>query len=379
MRNEFSRRGFCALLGGVPAFAQSEESGFTPLFDGRTLNGWTIEAGPDSAYFAQDGALVVSPHTSFPTWLRSAREYENFDFRCEFFVKGWTDSGIYLHAPEHGRPTWAGMQIKIFHQPEERPTPQSVGAILPVVAPAKINVRPEWNTLRAVCQWPKLQVWINGDEVQSLDLERTPELRHRLRRGYFGIASASAACRFRNLRVRELPGALAWQTLYEQPSDLANWLVTEGQPNFTTHGAVLRSEALGHLGTKEKFRDFELQMYVRGASQHNGGVIFRGPGRGVRGGKDYEIQLHSAEEAHFPTGSLYHYQRATYPRIEDEKWYLLQLLVHERRCLVRINGDTVLDHNQLEILTEGLIELQAHRRGYWTEFKHIKIRRIDAI
>ena len=45
-------------------------------------------------------------------------------------------------------------------------------------------------------------------------------------------------------------------------------------------------------------------------------------------------------------------------------------------CLVRINGDTVLEHDRLENLEEGPIELQAHDVGKWTEYKHIAVRRI---
>ena len=62
---------------------------------------------------------MAHERAGYPTWLRSARQYENFDFRGEFFVKGWMNSGIYLHAPEHGRAMWAGMKINIFHQVEQ--------------------------------------------------------------------------------------------------------------------------------------------------------------------------------------------------------------------------------------------------------------------
>jgi hypothetical protein len=41
---------------------------------------------------------------------------------------------------------------------------------------------------------------------------------------------------------------------------------------------------------------------------------------------------------------------------------------------VRINGDTVCEYDRLENQEEGHIELQAHRPGYWTEFKQIRIK-----
>jgi len=350
--------------------AQDDETGFSPLKD------WTIVDGPESAFTIRDGVITVNEFASFPCWLRSARQYKNFELRGEFFIKGWTDSGIYLHAPEHGRPTQAGFQIKVFHQPEEKPASNSMGAILPVVAPKLVSVKPEWNSIRVVFDWPRLRVWTNGALVQDIDCAGNPELRYRLREGYFGIAAVSAVCRFRNLRVKELPSRDRWDWLYEGPEDFAKWQVSEGQPNFVPLGPVLRGDGTGHLRTVEKFRDFELQTYVRAASQHNSGILFRSTGRGLAGEKHYEIQLHNVEEAHFPTGSLYHLKRAKYPRIEDEKWFLMQLRVQGPNCLVRVDGETVMEYENLDILDEGYIELQAHRRGYWTEFKHIRIQRI---
>ena len=320
---------------------------------------------------------MVHESAGYPTWLRSARQYENFDFRGEFFVKGWTDSGIYLHAPEHGRNMWCGMKIHIFHQVDETPAPESMGSIFPVVAPLKVNVKNQgaWNSFRIVMDWPRLRVWTNEEAVQDLDVETVPELRHRLRSGYLGLESLSYPIRFRNLRVRELPSKVAWSPLYETPQDFAKWHISDGKPLFEPLDAVLHSDGVGHMATQEKFRDFELQMYVRHAWHHNGGVLFRTSGQGSRG-RHYEIQLHDVEGAHYPTGSLYSYKRGLYPHIEAGQWFLLQLRVKDNTCLVRINGETVLEYDKLENLEEGPIELQAHDAGRWTEYKHILVRRI---
>jgi hypothetical protein len=200
-------------------------------------------------------------------------------------------------------------------------------------------------------------------------------LRDRLRAGHLGIVAASTPCRFRNFQLTELPASLEWITLYDCPACLeANWFVSEGKPEFAAIGPVLRSDALGHLATKRKFRNFEIELYARGMAQHNSGILFRSSGRGNPEPKHYEIQLHSAPEAHFPTGSLYHYRRAKYPRIQDEQWYLFQMRVLEQNVMVRINGETVMEYGGLSILEDGHIELQAHRRGYWTEFQRIRVR-----
>jgi hypothetical protein len=375
---DLNRRHFLAAAGASPLFqaAAQHSSPRVPLFDGKTLAGWSIEQGAETAFYVDDGAIVVHESGGFPTWLRSAGQYENFDFSGEFFIKGWMDSGIYLHAPEHGRNTWEGVQVKIFHQLDEKPLSNSMGSLFPLVAPRSVNVRNkgEWNTVRIRMDWPHLQVWTNGSQIQDFDLERDPAFRYRLRKGYLGLASLSYPIRFRNLTIEELPGKEKWDVLYGGPADMDRWFVSEGKPHFEAIGRVLRGDGLGYLATKEKFRDFELRMYTRNIKEHNSGVLFRSSAASRTA--HYEIQLHDVEEAHYPTGSLYHYKRAIYPKIEPERWYPLQLIVEGKRCLVRINGDTVCDYEDLANIEEGHIELQAHRAGYWTEFKDIRIKRL---
>jgi hypothetical protein len=82
------------------------------------------------------------------------------------------------------------------------------------------------------------------------------------------------------------------------------------------------------------------------------------------------------EGAHYPTGSLYGFKRATYPRIEPEEWFLLQMFVKGPSCVVRINGENVMEYDRMENLAPGHIELQAHQAGRWTEFKKMKIKPI---
>jgi len=375
------RRNFLTAAGAAPALFAAQQgadgSGFVSLFDGRTLAGWSVREGPEAAFYVDDGDIVVHESAGFPTWLGSDREYENFDFRGEFFVRGWTDSGIYFHAPEHGRNTWCGMKVNIFHQLDEKPVPESMGSVFPLVPPLKVNVRNdgEWNTFRILMDWPRLQVWTNDELIQDLDVETVPELRHRLRSGYLGLESLSYPIRFRNLRVRELPSKISWMSLYESAEDFVKWHVSEGEPGFNALGGVLHGDGSGRFSTNEEFRDFELQMYVRHVWHHNGGVLFRT----VREGdseRHYEIQLHDVEGAHYPTGSLYSYKRSIYPRIEPEKWWLFQLRVEGAACMVRINGETVLEYEGLENREAGPIELQAHDVGRWTQYKRMLVRRL---
>ncbi|MCC6394222.1 MAG: DUF1080 domain-containing protein [Bryobacterales bacterium] len=376
---DVSRRGFLGAAGMAPAMmAAEDEAGFTPLFDGKSLRGWSVREGPETAFFVDDGSIVVHHGSNFSSWLRHGRQFENFDLRGEFFLKGWMDSGIYLHAPEHGRNPWVGFEVKIFHQEEEAPKSNSCGSIFPVVAPKVVKVRNkgEWNTFRIVFDWPSLKVWMNDAQVQDLDVESVPELKYRLRKGYIGLESLSYPIRYRNLRIKELPAKESWEMLYGSPADLDKWYVTEGKPVMEGLGDVMRLEGLGHIGTKAQYKDFELHCYIRTSRWQNGGVLFRTSGGGTRAKRSYEIQLHNVEGAHYPTGSLYHFKRSIYPRIADEQWWPFQLIAKGREVVVRINGENVLEYDQLENVDEGHIELQAHQAGTWAEYRDLKIKKL---
>ena len=228
-----------------------------------------------------------------------------------------------------------------------------MGAIFPVIAPRKVVVKNkgEWNSLRILADWPRLAVWVNDEQVQDVDCEREPELAHRLRSGYIGLSGLSYPIRFRNLRVRALPGRETWDQLYRSPEDFGLWFVSESTKEaparFLPLGPVIRAEGGGHLATRKQYRDFEIQLYVRGPQEHNGGILIRSAGKGLGGPRYYEIQIHNVEDAHYPTGSLYFFKRATYPRIADNQWFFMQIRAQGPRVLVRIEGDTVLEYDRL--------------------------------
>ena len=367
-----SRRHFLAAA-AIPRVLSGQEA--QSVFDGKSLAGWSVQDGPEAAFTVANGTILGTPSSGYPAWLRSAKRYENFDLRLEFALRGWTDGGLYFHAPEHGRRTWSGFKVSIFHQQDKEPRTNSMGSIFPIIAPRVVNVRSrgEWNALRVLMDWPSLRVWSNEELIHDLDVERHADLRYRLRSGYLGLETLSYPIRFRNLSVRELAGKEKWDVLYDGASGLEKWTVAESNQRsparFTPQGPVLRAEGLGVLATKEKYRDFAFQCYVRGSRHHNGGILFRGEPR-------YEIQLHDVEEAHYPTGSLYSFQRATYPRISAEEWFLYQMWVEGKRCVVRINGENVMEYDRLENLVEAPIGVQAHDAGRWVEYKEVRVRRL---
>ena len=370
-KKDKSRRHFIVLAAGAVATISAEER---RLFDGKTLSGWQIVEGPETAFYVDQGEVVVHPGANFPTWLRSPEQYENFDWSGEVFLKGWANGGLYFAAPHHGPPTECGFKINIFHKQDDPPLAESVGAVFPVVAPKAVTVKGkgEWNQFRIRLDWPRLDVWWNGTPVQQLNLEEHKELKYRLRRGFLGIESLSYPLRYRNFRLTRLPDQEKWEVLYGRPEDLTKFTPTEAA-SWEAIGNVLRADGLGYLVSRKKYQDFALECYVRASRHSNGGVLFRGGQTGAE--PRYEIQVHDVEGAVYPTGSLYGLERARrYPRIEPEKWFLFQLFAEGRHCVVRINGETVVDCQKLDRVEPGTILIQAHQKGSWIEYKDLRIK-----
>ncbi len=368
------------VLVGAPAAPEpAPEEGFVSLFDGASLAGWSIRDGGGDDYLIRNGCIEGVPSASPQAWLRSDRQYENFDFRCEFFIEGWMEGGFYMHAPEHGRNSHAGTMIKLFRAPELAPF--SNGAIFPLIQPLKAIVknRGDWNQFRVLMDWPKLRVWMNGEPVQDMNMSTEPELRYRLRRGYLGLTALATTLRFRNLRIRALPDKDRWEPLFVADRNLEKWTVVPeyptSKPKWTAKDGVLRGEGTGNLVTKEQYRDFELTAYVRAQSGMNSGVFFRTDGKGLAA-RYYEIQIFNVPDAHMITGSLYGLQRGPYPHVLDEEWFPFQLVVKGDHCVTRVNGDTVTDYTGLENFDAGHIELQSHRDNRWVEFKQVQLKRL---
>ncbi|QEC52778.1 uncharacterized protein DUF1080 [Anseongella ginsenosidimutans] len=76
-------------------FAQSTS---VSLFDGRTLNGWEVVDPADSKYWKVSDSVITGGDgvTAIPknTYLRTVKEYEDFEFRCLFRLTGDESTGM---------------------------------------------------------------------------------------------------------------------------------------------------------------------------------------------------------------------------------------------------------------------------------------------
>lgn len=195
------------------------EKGFVSLFDGKTLNGWTLfnkAKSNERGYIVQDGAIVCPLDGGGN--LLTEKEFANFVLRFEFKMEPGGNNGIGIRAPLAGDIAYTGMEIQVLDHDHEKykgrikPT-QFHGSVYDVI-PAKTGaLKPagEWNSEEIVANGSKIKVTLNGKVILDADLasvtdpavhKKHPGLKRTS--GRIGFLGHHSLVEFRNIRIKEL-------------------------------------------------------------------------------------------------------------------------------------------------------------------------------
>jgi hypothetical protein len=191
--------------------------GFTPLFNGKDLTGWTVTPGGKKELWGADAEKGILFVNGGGGWLMTEKEYGDFEIRVDYKIPEKGNSGVALRAPLEGDPAYKGMEIQIlddaWHKANLKglkPT-QLTGSIYDVVPPSKDATKPvgEWNTMHITAKGPKVTVVLNGTTIVEANLEdhkdRADKHPGLLRtKGHLGLQSHSERVEFRNVYVKPL-------------------------------------------------------------------------------------------------------------------------------------------------------------------------------
>ncbi len=195
----------------------AQEPGFKALFDGKTLNGWTLVKGHGPGYVVKDG-IIVCPKEGGGN-LYTEAEYANFVLRFEFKLSPGGNNGIGIRSPLTGDAAYQGMEIQILDHDD----PQYKGWLKPAqhhgsiydVVPAKTGfLKPvgEWNSEEITANGRKITIKLNGTTIVDANLDdvKDPEVLKKhpgLARttGHIGLLGHGSLVEFRNLRIKTLP------------------------------------------------------------------------------------------------------------------------------------------------------------------------------
>ncbi len=200
-----------ALLFAAALPAQKEN--WTPLFDGKTLEGWNQKGG-QAKFTAENGEIVGTTVANTPnSFLCTNQEFGDFILELELKVDGNMNSGIQFRSLSK-----LDYQLGRVHgyQMEVDPTPRAwSGGIydegrrdwlyIPNINPAgKKAFRPaEWNKYRIEVVGNTLRTWVNGIPVAHLIDDMTTK-------GFIALQvhsisdheKAGSKIRWRNIRIQ---------------------------------------------------------------------------------------------------------------------------------------------------------------------------------
>jgi hypothetical protein len=209
------KKQFAAFALGA-AIALSQEAGFTPIFDGKTLDGWKLVNGHGPGYLVQDG-MIVCPKEGGGN-LFTEKMYSNFVLRFEFKLTPGANNGIGIRAPYEGDAAYKGMEIQILDHDDAQykgwlKPAQHHGSIYDVVAAKTGFLKPlgEWNQEEIRADGRHITVTLNGTVIVDANLDdvKDPEVLKKhpgLARtdGHIGLLGHGSHVEFRNFRVKEL-------------------------------------------------------------------------------------------------------------------------------------------------------------------------------
>ena len=208
------------------ADAKSDGSGWLPLFDGKSLDGWA-QRGGKAQYRIEDGVLIGSCVPNTPnSFLCTTRDYTNFILEIEFKVDQGLNSGVQLRSQHFDKPTefeWNGKKVKVpagrVHglQAEIDTSARAWSAGLYEEgargwlndlknneAARKAFKHGEWNKYHIEARGDSIKTWINDIPAADLKDSRVPAGFIALQVHGVGKKEQTLEVGFRNARVKEL-------------------------------------------------------------------------------------------------------------------------------------------------------------------------------
>lgn len=383
------------------------EGAWMSLFDGKTLAGWTQRNGT-ATYRVADGTIVGKTTEGSPnSFLCTDRVFDDFELEFDVKVDNRLNSGVQIRSQTRGgyKGRVNGPQVEIeasgangaeagylygeaaggwMTPPEKR-------------KPHKHFKDGEWNEYRVRAVGARIQVWLNGTMVSDLTDEAKLKSHPR---GFIGLqvhgigrGQGPYEVAWRNLRIREiLPEG--WVALYNG-KDLTGWQTTGNwlpQPS----GELLIQPRPGEKGwqryadylwTREKYRDFILDLEYSYPPRGNSGVFVRVGDLKQPVANGIEVQILDSSEK---KGEMGHHDHGGVIRTagasknmskKPGEWNRMVVTCKGHHMQVELNGEKIIDVQLDETPMkhcppEGYIGLQDHGEPNNIRFRCIRLKKL---
>lgn len=153
---------------------QEKEDGWTLLFDGKTLDGWTNYRSETvgEGWQVKDGVLSIADPSKGGGDLVTKEQFDWFELSIEFMMAPNSNSGIMFHVVDKGGPySWmSGPEIQLYDV--RRDGVQKAGWLYELYQSEVDTYKPagEWNHLRLVIDKEGCATYLNGTKYYDFVL-----------------------------------------------------------------------------------------------------------------------------------------------------------------------------------------------------------------
>ena len=201
-RRQWAAAGLAMLGLGLGIARAADEPKWVPLFDGKTLSGWTTADGTAGNWKVEDGAI----HGSGPaSHLFSPKgDYKNFRYKADFKIADKANSGMYFRTEKGpGFPNGYEAQINSTHT-----DPVRTGSLYNLKKVTEMLVPPDtWFTQEVEAVGDHITIKVNGKQVVDFTADKARDRKNYHTAGYFAFQQHDPKSQvwIKNVEVMELP------------------------------------------------------------------------------------------------------------------------------------------------------------------------------
>lgn len=177
--------------------ARETADGWSLLFDGKSLNGWSPNG--DADWQVEDGAITF---TKAGGMLISTKAFGNFELKAEFYPESNTNSGIFLRCPA-GTPPSSRVcyEVNIYDAHATDPTGSIVG--IHSTLPERAQTSAKWNSFEMTASGTHLVITLNGKATTDIVDEKLKVMNGTIVL-QAGGPGGPGRIKFRNIKIRPL-------------------------------------------------------------------------------------------------------------------------------------------------------------------------------
>ncbi len=189
--------------------AADVEPGFTPLFDGKTMNGWKLAEESPGTWKIEDGALVAHGNRCHAFYVGDQAPFKDFDLKVEVMTEPGSNGGIYFHT-KYQATDWprAGFECQVNNTHSDWIKTGSLYGLVNIArSPAQDN---KWWTQEIIVKGNSVTVLVDGQRVFEYNeppgVQPGKPFERKLGEGTFALQGhdPKSVVRYRNIRVKKL-------------------------------------------------------------------------------------------------------------------------------------------------------------------------------